>query len=949
MNQRAATWGDVIDYRSGSRFVGRRTEIEAFRLNCLYDVPQSLLFVLQGPPGIGKSALLAQYRGIAREHGIVTAGVSPWDVLLTQGFAAVQTMSTLAQQLQGAGMPLTSFSEMLRDYEKALQAITGDDSAPGRTWDLLGGVFDDDEWASRAWDDYLLHTIPARHSEFIKNPVDTLTERFVQDLNAWATVRKIVLCFDDWHHTPSYLDAWLLDLLRQGSLATGIWLVLAAGEPLTAGWADLASVATAAELQPLSSAEGRMLLLGRGVTEEQALDQRSALGLGHPMALELLAVTPGPVAGSAGHSILDRFLHGMQPDRRDAVLKCASARRVDDGVFSALFADASDSDQDGGSPGVDVPQVSAQAGETIQWLAQSSLVTQCPSGWRFRPAIYEDLTHWARTHAPATWQMAHRTLHAYYRQQLELRGTASQPAAPDAAQRASQYLDPVWQRDQIEAMYHSIAAGEGTSALNAVFLSFAQGLRHFYPWAGSVVRVLRSAVKIAPPDREFAFWAETAGSILDALLAREWEQVLPMIDGVLDSQIWTPEVKQVFRGLRQLVAARLSLSPEPEAMMALAAADVRATHVGVGPEESQVSATVVAPVAEASPAAADRASDAASAADEASAPCELPLDDAGAQPGEATTNEVVAQVEAAAVEHCSYANTQLAAEAFEAAIQAYDQALALSPDYAAAHYNRGLAYARLGALNGAIADFTRVIELDAGQVQAYHQRGLVNARKGNYERAVSDYEIALSIRPDSVALIYDRAVAFFRLSAHERAIQDYTRVLEQEPNRVDVYLNRGLAYAAIKDYPEALRNYNQAIGLDPGRAVSYGRRGQAYARLERYVEALADYEHALELDPRDAGIHNSRGLLYVRIEAYAQAIESYRQAMALRPDWATSYYNAACAAALSADAEQACVWLSRAVGLRERYREMALRDADFAAIRDHPGFRAIVQGNHSAE
>ena len=941
MNQRAATWADVIDNRGGSRFVGRRGEIEAFRLNCLYDVPQSLLFVIQGAPGIGKSALLAQYRAIAREHGIVTAAVSSWDVLLTEEFAAVQTMSTLAQQLKSAGMPLSSFSEMLRDYEKALQAIAEDESAPGRTWALLGGVFDDDEWASQAWDEYLFHTMPARHSEFVKNPVGTLTERFVQDLNAWATVRKIVLCFDDWQHDPSYLNTWLLDLLRKGDLATGIWLVLATGEPLTAGWEGLASVTTVSELQPLSSSESRALLVGRGVVQEQALDQRSALGLGHPMALELLAATSGPVVGSAGLSVVDRFLGGMQADRRDALLTCVAARRVDDGVLSELFANASGSDPDDGRPGVAVREVSAQAGEMAKWLAQSSLVIQSPTGWRFRPAIYEDLTHWARTRAPAIWQMAHQTLHAYYRRQLELRAALGY-GGPNI------YLDPAWQRDQIEALYHGLAVDGGPAALNAAVLSFAQGLRHFYPWAGSVVRVLWSAAKIVPAERGIAGWAETAGSILDALLAREWEQALPMIDGMLDSQTWTPEVKQVFRGLRQRVAARLSSSPEPEGMMGLVAADVRTTRVGVGSEVSRVSTATVAS-ATAAP-----ASDAASTTDEVSASREVPLDDAGAltgavASGDTVTKQDLSQVEGSAVEHCSYANAQLAAGTYEAAIQAYDQALALSPDYVAAHYNRGLAYARLGALDGAIVDFSRVIELDPGQVQAYHQRGLVYARKRKYERAVSDYDMALSLCPDSVALIYDRAIAFFHLSAYERAIQDYTTALEQEPDRVDAYLNRGLAYAAIKDYPEALRNYNQAIVLDPGRALSYSHRGQAYARLERYTEALADYEHALEIDPRDAVVHNSRGLLYVRIEAYAQALESYRQAMALHPDWATSYYNAACAAALSADAEQACVWLSRAVGLRERYRAMALRDADFAALRDHPGFRAIVQGDRSAD
>ena len=70
-----ATWGDLIAHRGGPRFVGRRDELELFRLNFLYDVPAALLFVVQGPPGSGKTALLTQFRRVAREMGGVAR---PW-------------------------------------------------------------------------------------------------------------------------------------------------------------------------------------------------------------------------------------------------------------------------------------------------------------------------------------------------------------------------------------------------------------------------------------------------------------------------------------------------------------------------------------------------------------------------------------------------------------------------------------------------------------------------------------------------------------------------------------------------------------------------------------------------------------------------------------------------------------------------------------------------------
>ncbi len=315
------------------------------------------------------------------------------------------------------------------------------------------------------------------------------------------------------------------------------------------------------------------------------------------------------------------------------------------------------------------------------------------------------------------------------------------------------------------------------------------------------------------------------------------------------------------------------------------------------------------------------------------------------------------------VEHCGYANARLDEGAYDAAIEAYDQALALNPDYIAAYYNRGVAYARIGVLDGAIADFTHVIELDPDQIQAYRQRGLVFARKGEFDRAISDYDAVLRSSPPlrspraagpsstegeggeatlAASVYYDRANAYFRLRSYVRAIEDYTEALERAPGHVEAYLNRGLAYAAQGNYPEALRDYNQAIALDPNRGIAYSHRGQAYARLDRHTEALADYERALTLNPRDAAVLNNRGLLYVRIAAYPEAIEAYQRAMAIEPDWATPYYNAACAAALMEDPEHATIWLARAIGLREGYRAMALRDPDFNPIREETRFRALV-------
>ena len=144
-------------------------------------------------------------------------------------------------------------------------------------------------WVARSWDEYLLHTFSLRRSPLIRDPIGTLTERFVQDLNAWATVRRILLCCDDFQYWTAESvpageagttdtmaadqaarkplaarklladqnpiagtsqageygpAAWLFDLLARGHLSTNIWFLIASRDPLPRVWEALAPVTT---------------------------------------------------------------------------------------------------------------------------------------------------------------------------------------------------------------------------------------------------------------------------------------------------------------------------------------------------------------------------------------------------------------------------------------------------------------------------------------------------------------------------------------------------------------------------------------------------------------------------------------------------------------------------------------------------------------------------------
>jgi tetratricopeptide (TPR) repeat protein len=972
------TWGDLLarrlDKPGRHRLVGRRYEQEQFRLNYLYEVPQVLLYVLQGPAGIGKTALLTRFRRIAEEHRGLTAVVDRSQLTLPREFAIVQAMELLADQLAAAGTPLTSYREVYREYLHTVDTIDADSTAPARVWSLFDGAADPDPWAQKAWETYFTRTMSLRQSALIRDPVGTLTERFVQDLNAWAVVRRMVLCFDGWGRADRAdegsrspllsLDTWLPTLLSRGQLSTHIWFILTTRAPLDSRWEPLVPVTRTFELQPLPKKESASLLQAPSAQDQAVRSNGRPAGTlsesevaavveqakGSPLTLALLSSSRWPAAGGKlgtetladETAALNRYIDSLKPVQQAALLKCTAARWLDEGVLGVLLGE----------------EAGRRARED---LALSPLVDESKGPLHFRSTLRAPLHQSACARIGPAWEAAHQTLFAYYRQRVELEGPKPH------------YLDVPWRHDRLEALYHELVQNDDTDSCRHVLLSFLEGLQRFYPWAGAVALTWLDAIDVRSSTSRAAEGQQVAKKVheaWEALVERRWEESLALVDELMASEelsepLLMEDVREQLAGLRHLIASRLALP---------LAAEPEKAAVNVGPTDAKLVAqpepvTTPAPVSGAANntgvsaqpagqvalpgAALDTAGE---TSDDASTTSAVDLTPDSCELDEVVTGDTEAEKESGrtrAIGLCSDANAQLRQGDYETAIRGYDEALAHSPDYIAAYYNRGSAYAHIGALDGAIADFTRVLELDPTQAPAYRQRGLIYTRKGDYGRAIEDYDAALALMSErgaahaesgtADAVVYDRAQAYFRLGSYEQALADYATVLDHAPQQVEAHLNRGLTYAALGNYPEALRDFNQAIVLAPQQALSYHHRGQVYARVGRYTEALKDYDRALELNPRYAGVHNNRGLLYVKIEAYQEAVDAYQQAMALQPDWATPYYNAACAAALMGDVEHACIWLARAIGLREAYRAMAVRDPDLATIRPHPGFRALVE------
>ena len=155
----------------------------------------------------------------------------------------------------------------------------------------------------------------------------------------------------------------------------------------------------------------------------------------------------------------------------------------------------------------------------------------------------------------------------------------------------------------------------------------------------------------------------------------------------------------------------------------------------------------------------------------------------------------------------------------------------------------------------ALDSFDLAIQLQPDFFEAHGNRGAMLAALGRHDEAIESYRKALAIKPDFADAHCNLGSALTHLRHYDEALASLDRALALQPNYLDALYNRGNALKPLKRYEEALASYDRAIALQPNHADAHNNRGQVLRELERYGEALASYDRALALRPQHVMAH----------------------------------------------------------------------------------------------
>lgn len=182
----------------------------------------------------------------------------------------------------------------------------------------------------------------------------------------------------------------------------------------------------------------------------------------------------------------------------------------------------------------------------------------------------------------------------------------------------------------------------------------------------------------------------------------------------------------------------------------------------------------------------------------------------------------------------------------QGAIDAFEKAIKIQPNFYPAWYLQGLVLKEEQQYAEALASFERVMKIQPKLIQGLKERGEVFARLGDYPNAIASIEQGLEMNSQDFIFHWLRGNWLYESKRYVKAIAAYTDAINLKSHPL-VYYNRGVARYSLKDYSGAIADFDAAIQYNFKHGKTYLGRGFAYLAQGNQQKAQQDLAQAQKL------------------------------------------------------------------------------------------------------
>jgi tetratricopeptide (TPR) repeat protein len=181
------------------------------------------------------------------------------------------------------------------------------------------------------------------------------------------------------------------------------------------------------------------------------------------------------------------------------------------------------------------------------------------------------------------------------------------------------------------------------------------------------------------------------------------------------------------------------------------------------------------------------------------------------------------------------------------AIQSYEKALELNPDFFATHYNLGLVYQKLEKADLAIIHFQEAIRINPGFPPAHRMLGMTYATVGQADLAIHELQKALQLNASD--LLSQSALGWLYLTEghFDQAEPYFHQVLQAWPDSFRGRLGMAIIYNQRHEFSKAIPEYEWVLQRDPDHLMAQYHLGLIREELGEREKAIKHYQAVLAI------------------------------------------------------------------------------------------------------
>ncbi len=253
------------------------------------------------------------------------------------------------------------------------------------------------------------------------------------------------------------------------------------------------------------------------------------------------------------------------------------------------------------------------------------------------------------------------------------------------------------------------------------------------------------------------------------------------------------------------------------------------------------------------------------------------------------------------------------------ALEAYNRAIVLQPDYAWAWARKGRTLRLLSRFADALVCYDRALEIQPRYAFAWNGKGIVLERMGQLEQALACYEKAAQINPTDVWHWCNQADVLQSMGRYREAVALLGKALQMDPAHPNSWAKLGQMLRLLGDYQESARAYEQAVRLDPEYAWAHNGYGLSLRALDRLPAALAAFKRAAQYQPDEVWHWYNITETLIDLKQYQDAVYTAQQATRTDPTHSHSWSKLGQVLRYVHRYDEALIAYDRAIALQPDY------------------------------